>query len=398
MSRKSLISFLIAVTVIIGLILIGIKLIKQGQAEQSTAPGLSNVRRLRVTMPPYPDTCLFLYGKDKGIFRKNGIDIEPMDCNWNDQIEFTAGGGTDIAMATVDELAVKSKNLHRINKPVVYFLPAWLFTGLTFVSHPDLQSLDELRQKYPENEARKQFLKQLKDKIIAVPEGGCYDQALRRFICNAGEKPENFKFVNTQIETGINGLSDKSVSIAAVGVFEYPEALRRGYKIALRSSDFDSVTITGFICTKEFYDQNKEILTDFARCWYETLPAVLAHRPETYSIMKKYLDQRGTQFTSLRDFNESLTNNLFPMNASTSYSMFSHSNKRTSWKKSWDNAMSNLKDTGKGDQVSDSASDFVGEQFLLDLIKKQTNEPPLYYYLAKSDYQLKQSRTEPKQY
>lgn len=45
-----------------------------------------------------------MWGMKKGYFAKNGIDLEVRDTTFNEQIEFTAGGGCDIAPCRVSRM------------------------------------------------------------------------------------------------------------------------------------------------------------------------------------------------------------------------------------------------------------------------------------------------------
>lgn len=334
----------------------------------------SELTTVRITFTPYPDTSLFYFGLKKGFFRDEGLDLSVRDLTWNEQIEFVAGDGTDLAMATLDEVAAKSRNLHAVKKPVDYFLPAWLFEGTIFPCQGDMQTLAELRVKYDELTARKQFLAQLKGKVIAVPESGVYDSAIRRFILGAGEKLEDFQFVNTQLETGVNGLESGDVGMAAAGAFERPEALRRGYKIGLDSVDLNLIVITGFIANGDYYDKNPDVIEAFSRAWYRTLREALANKEECYNVVAARLSETGSKPISLADFKAALNRNKFPQTPEATREMFLDPEAPTYWRKSWDSAIETLKDSGKEDQIPLDASDFKAMEVNKRLQESMTGE------------------------
>jgi ABC-type nitrate/sulfonate/bicarbonate transport system substrate-binding protein len=336
-------------------------LLGAGYLYWKAAPGPSGLTSVRITFTPYPDTSLFYYGLQKGFFRDEGLDLQIKDLTWNEQIEFTAGDGTDIAMATLDEVVAKSRNLTQVGKPVVYFLPAWLFEGTIFACRSDMQTLPELRANHDDATAKKLFLQQLKGKIIAVPESGLYDNAIRQLILSAGEKTEDFQFVNTQLETGINGLRDNKVGIAAAGAFERPEALRRGYKIALDSVDLNVLVITGFISSKKYYDENPRVIDAFTRAWYRTVNEALKNPEESYNVVKTHLNETGSKPVSLDDYKAALAGNRFPKSPQEASEMFFSSTSPIFWRKAWDGAVSTLQKTGKADQVPADTVDFRAE-------------------------------------
>lgn len=319
---------------------------------------------VRIAVTPYQDTTLMLYGIERGFFKEEGITLEVKDTTWNEQIEFVVGGGSDIAMATLDEIVAKDKNLTMANRKLAYFLPAWLFEGIIFAGRDDLQSYSELREQFNESEAKRKFVAQLKGKKIAVPEGGVYEQAIRKFIASADEDPETFSFVNAQLEAGINGLNDHDVAIAAAGIVERPEALRRGYKIALDSVDLDLIVITGFFCKHSFYKEHPELLSKFIKGWYRSVSAALENPKENYAVVSTYIDRRGAKAPTFEDMTTALKFQRIPESSSEAWDMFLDPKSPIHWEKSWDAAVENLADTEKGDQVPDSKDAFVAQEFI----------------------------------
>ncbi|MDZ7831789.1 MAG: ABC transporter substrate-binding protein [Desulfobacterales bacterium] len=335
----------------------------------STTPKTPNLTTVRVAVTPYQDTTLMLYGKEKGYFKEVGIDLQVRDSTWNEQIEFTAGKGCDIAMATIDEIVAKSRSLNKVGKRVLYFLPAWLFEGTIFACRDDMLTYKEVQQKYGEEGAKAKFLAQLKDKIIAVPEGGVYEQAIHKFIESAGLNVDDFQFVNSQLEVGINGLRDEDVGIAAAGIVERPEALRRGYKIALDSIDLNIVVITGFICNAEFYNQHTDAVEKYAKGWYKSVTEALKHPKENYKIVKTYIDERGGKPPSFEDFKTALSFQKIAKSPEEAKKMFLDKDSPMYWEMAWDAAVHNLISTGKRDRVPSSKKDFIGEIVLNQIIQ-----------------------------
>ena len=61
----------------------------------------NGLTRIRIAGTPHQDTTLYMWGMQKGYFRDRGLNLEICDTTFNEQIEAVAGGGCDIAMATV---------------------------------------------------------------------------------------------------------------------------------------------------------------------------------------------------------------------------------------------------------------------------------------------------------
>jgi len=325
-------------------------------------PNTKGLTRMRIAGTPHQDTTLYMWGMQNGYFRDRGLELDVRDTTFNEQIEFAAGGGCDIAMATVDEIAAKSRNLTLANRRALYVMPAWLFEGQIFVSRPDLVSLAELKQQYSPEEAHHRFFEQIRGKIIAVPEGSSYDQGLRRLMKASGYDPGSFRFVNSQLEAGINGLSDRNVALAAAGIVERPEAERRGYKVALDSLDLEMIVIAGFICRSEFYAEHRDAVDAFLSTWFKSVNEALEHPRENYEIFQSYLSNRGAKVPSFDEYQRALKYTRFARNPAEVRSMFLDETALSFWRKPWDARVQQLRDSGQTDQAPSNTDDFIANE------------------------------------
>jgi ABC-type nitrate/sulfonate/bicarbonate transport system substrate-binding protein len=326
-------------------------------------------KTIRIAGTPHQDTTQYLWGIAHDAFKRRGIRLEIRDTTWNDQIEMVAGGGCDIAMATVDEIAAKSKNLDLANRRVVYVMPAWLFEGQIFVARPEIKSLAELKTHFNNAEAHRRFFEQLRGKKIAVPEGSSYDQALRKLMTAFGYDPASFAFVNSELEAGINGLSDSNVAIAAAGIVERPESERRGYKIALDSLDLEMVVIAGFVCNATFYDRNPNLIDEFLFGWFDSVTGGLSHPQEHYALFAKYLSQRGAKVPSFAEYESALRYTRFARTPSEVRDTFLEPTSRSYWRKAWDARVQIMRDSGQADQVPTSFADFIADATAARLLR-----------------------------
>jgi ABC-type nitrate/sulfonate/bicarbonate transport system substrate-binding protein len=317
-----------------------------------------------------------MWGMQKGYFLNRKLELDVRDTSFNEQIEFVAGGGCDIAMATVDEIAAKSKNLTLVDRRVLYIMPAWLFEGQIFVSRPDLVSLAELKRQYSHEEARRRFFEQIRGKIIAVPEGSSYDQALRRMMKASGYDAKDFRFVNSQLEAGINGLSDRNVALSAAGIVERPEAERRGYKVALDSQDLEMIVIAGFICNADYYAKHQEAVDAFLSTWFASVNEALAHPRENYEIFQSYLSNRGAKVPSFDEYERALRYTRFARNPAEVRSMFLDVGAPTFWRRPWDARLQQLRETGQSDQIPDNTNDFIADEVVSRLINNVSASSP----------------------
>lgn len=331
--------------------------------------GQKPLTHVKLAGTPHQDTTMFLWAMKHRLFRQRGIELDIRDTTFNEQIEFAGGGGCDIAMGTVDELASKSKNLNAARRRVVYLMPAWLFEGQIFVSRPDLRSLAELKRQFPPQEAARKFFDQLRGKTIAVPEGSSYDQALRRLMRTHGYDPGKFRFVNTQLEAGINGLGDPNVAIAAAGIVERPEAEKRGYKVALDSLDLEMIVIAGFVAQYDFYQKNREAVDKFLLAWFESVKGGLANPQEEYGYFKEYLSARGAKVPTFEEYERALRYTRFAKSPADVKAIFLDPTAPANWRKPWDARVQQMKEQGQADQVPADTSDFIADEVVARLQK-----------------------------
>ena len=288
-----------------------------------------------------------------------------------DCLEIRAGRGIVAVIETgeVDGLPTearlraiaKSKSLHAVGKPIVYLMPAWIFDGMIFVSRTDIRAYGDLRNEHGKERAAQLFLDQLRGKTIALPEGSAYEQAFRAFAASAGYDPKSFSIVNTKLEVGINGLNDPSVGLAAAGIVERLEAMRRGYRIALQPEDLGTLVLTGFVCRRDSYEQHPDIVARFMCGWYESLGGALGDMEDNYRIVRAYIDGRGGTAPSREDMETALHYQRFAHDPQQAQAMFLDSSSPTFWRISWDAAVRNLQQTGREGDAPTSAVDFVGD-------------------------------------
>lgn len=328
---------------------------------------------IRIAGTPHQDTTLYMWGMREGLFRKKyDINLVVCDTTFNEQIEIVAGNGCDIAMATVDELAAKSKNLDLADRRVLYLMPAWLFEGQIFVSRPTLPSLSELRTQFPGEQALKRFFSQIRGKKIAVPEGSSYDQAIRRLMTTAGVDPSDYSFINAELEAGINGLSDPNVALAAAGIVERPEAERRGYKVALNSVDLNAIVIAGFISSAAFYKDHRDAVDNFLLGWFESVDGGLSHPHENYAIFSSYVSGRGAKPPSFDEYERALRYTRFSRTPTEVYDAFLKPASPTYWQKPWVERLKQLREAGQEDQATTSTADFIADEVVARLMRKYT--------------------------
>jgi ABC-type nitrate/sulfonate/bicarbonate transport system substrate-binding protein len=347
---------------LLALLLVGGFLVFWANWSDTPNRGSTQLNRVRLAIAPYPDTTNLVFGDELGVFTEAGLTVDRRDVNWAEQLELLAAGGVDICMATLDEFVTRERNFRNAGRPLVYFLPAWKFEGLTFAANNDIVPLAQLATQYPRAEARKRFVSQLKGRLLAIPEHSVFDQAIRKLMSDVGEDSNNFTFINTTVEAGLNGLSDARVALAAIGNSQRAEAQGRSYQLTPTSADLDSVVLTGFVTTRGFYDSHFAEVQAFGRAWYRTVE--LSHQlPEKrFAIGNEYLSQRGARVWNFEQFSSALAESHSATNAAEALRMFNSRGTAGYWKSVWESTSQSL--LTSGGQPPQDESGFVALDFL----------------------------------
>lgn len=185
----------------------------------------------------------------------------------------------------------------------------------------------------------------------------------------SGYDPNDFRFVNSPLEAGINGLADRNVALAAAGIVERPEAERRGYKVALDSLDLEMIVIAGFISSADYYAKHRDAVDAFLLTWFTSVNEALEHPRENYEIFRGYLSNRGAKVPSFDEYERALRYTRFARNPAEVRSMFLDDNAPLFWRKPWDARIQQLNESGQADQAPVNTNDFVASEVISRLIR-----------------------------
>ena len=325
----------------------------------------TELTRLRLSVPPFPAPAMLVYGIEQGFFEEAGFKIEVIDVNWAEQADLLAGRAVDVAMATLDEVVVKDRNLRRIDRRVDYALPAWRFRGNSFFSQRDILSLPEMRQRLGVESASRAFLKQLIGKKIAYPEGGHHEETFRDFVRSAGMNISDFTVVHADVEAGLNALEDPDVAMAAAAAVQRIEAVRRGYKLAIDSEDLGTAVTTGFVVRRAYSLNNQGAAGRFACAWYKTINGALDNFEDFYKSAEKFLSLRGAKAPTMEEVRASFSLHDFPRSQLDTARMFFRPDGKSFWMKTWDRTVDNLQRTDKAEAIPLDRTSFTAGETLV---------------------------------
>ncbi len=318
---------------------------------------------ISVANAPFVDASMTYLGETEGIFSRHGLDVRIIDATWADQFDLIASGSADIALASLDQVVARAKNLDTLGVPIVFTLPAWQFVGLGYYTKGEYQTLDYFLERNPET-AYTDFLSQFRNKKIALTEGTVFEQGFISLVEKSALKMSDFSIVNTSPSAGLNGLEDPAVGLAAVGYQQWAEAERRGYKRAVSAKDVDVVVITGFMTSAAFAKENSEEVMRFGCAWFEIAKLFASNPRKAYDVIEPRLEARGATPISFEEFQSISVANVIPLTPTASTLLFLQPSSPAYWHKAWDQAAKNLADTDKGEAIPSSTKAFQAVEVL----------------------------------
>lgn len=318
---------------------------------------------ISVSNAPFVDASMTYLGKSEGFFSRRGLEVRIIDATWADQFDLIASGSADIALASLDQVVARAKNLETLGAPIVFVLPAWQFVGLGYYTKGEYQTLDYFLERNPDT-AHTDFLFQFRNKKIALTEGTVFEQGFISLVEKSAFKMADFSIVNTSPSAGLNGLEDPAVGLAAVGYQQWAEAERRGYKRAVSADDADVIVITGFIASAAFARESPEKLIRFGCAWFDIANFFANNSRKAYDTIEPQLEDRGATPISFEEFQSISLANVIPLSPTASALLFLRPSSPAYWNKAWNQATKNLADTDKSEAVPSSTKAFQATDFL----------------------------------
>ncbi len=325
---------------------------------------------LRVAVPPFVDTAMTAAGAKAGLFKAQNLNVELVDTTWEGQYELIAGKALDISMSTVDEFINKDANLRSAGQRVIYFLPAWQFRGLGFYTNSHFRPLADFRKEYDDENARKEFVKQLIGHKVVLPEGSVFETAFRQFVKDAGGDVNSIQLINASLDVALNALTDSDVALAAVGSQQRFEAERRGNREAIAPQDLGLDVLTGFIVREEIWKNRRDDVVNFACAWYATVRAVNNSADKGFADISSYLTARGAGTLTASEYDALRKYNAFASTPREAKGLFFEPSGSAYWRRTWDRTIAAMKASGKGNQIPPDEGGFVAPSTNVQLLSK----------------------------
>ena len=267
-------------------------------------------RTLKVGIAPYQDMALLINPKQKELQEKYNLDLELTTLAWEDLTPAvsSATDSVDVAFASLTQFVTNERNINRNSTdPLVFIYPAYVFLGGSFVSlNPDIEAItkNDLENK----EKLQKFLKH----SFAAESKSQYEQMLFMLAKKAEVDFSTVKITNIGAADGLLATMNGSVDATSAGLTQRNEAIQKGGRVVLDSTDIGSVDIAGFVAKKSVVDAKRDDIEDFIRIWYESLGYVLTDPNTRSGDSIAYLNEQSSTDYTVDTFKEALSHEVFP--------------------------------------------------------------------------------------
>jgi NitT/TauT family transport system substrate-binding protein len=309
---------------------------------------------IRLGISPYQDTAIPVISKTEGIFSKNGLDVELVTIPWENIVPALASRGRtiDVAIGSINTFLPRAAAVNDGQAdPVVFYAPLYVFKGASFVARADsgLKSFKALLKEANGDRTStiKAFAQQMVGKKIGYPSGTPYEQMFLEVLRQSGSNKAAFDIRDVQLAEGLPALLSGVLDIAAAGVTQRTEALRRGNVVLLEIEDLGFAEIIGLMTTRSYYESNREQLESLRKSWFETIQALRQNPQKNTRGIIEYLAQNASTKYSFDEYMAALGAQEFPLTEDEADAMFMEPAGRFYWRRTWDLVNQYLIETGQ---------------------------------------------------
>jgi NitT/TauT family transport system substrate-binding protein len=222
---------------------------------------------LRVEFTQWWGDYTLLVAKEKGIFEKYGVDVEPVYYDVYSEIyPDLASGQIDGALIAVGDVI----NIHNTTPMKVVALNDDGGAD-SIVVGPEINSVQDL-----------------KGKVVGVLIGTQYELMVAEMLRSAGVSAADITLVNVNPENALEAL--KSGEVQAVYTWEphLSRAIAGGNKI-IYPTEFTRLFPDTIVFSKSVVDNRPDDVRAFLKAWFQAVEYRLQHQGETRDIAAKYL-------------------------------------------------------------------------------------------------------------
>ena len=265
---------------------------------------------MKVGIAPYQDVAMLVTEKDLDLERKYGTKLELVTLAWEDIPSAIASAGqtVDVGFVGLTDYLSKIEKMNGGEKdPIIFLYPAMLFRGGGFIS---------FNEKVPEINARNiqdlGLVRKFLEYKIGAQRTSCFQMVIYMLARRAGVKAAKLQLIDTTLNDGLLAAMNGSLDMAAAGLPQRTEALKRHGRVVLSIDTLGVGEINGFACKQSTYRKRKKEIENLIKIWFACTDYVTTDPDHHSASVLAYLKKNASTQYTLAEYKRTIAEEYFP--------------------------------------------------------------------------------------
>lgn len=272
----------------------------------STIDNTSQLTKVRYGVSPFQDTLVPIFGKEKGWYEEEGLDVEFKILGWTEvqeALSSAAQNRIDVGINNISSIIATHQN----NPELVYYYGFNTFdNGFALMIRPD-SSLKPLNNFIDSGLSREEAIKstagQLQGKTVITTSNTDMEQGVAAAAKKGGlDFTEDLNIINLNPDEGLAAFLTGQGDAYIGGVPQRIRAAKEGMIEMLTGSDLGPPPINGMVTTKTYADANQETLNKLLKVWFRIIQYIDANLDEGAASIVKILNENSAANFTIEDF------------------------------------------------------------------------------------------------
>lgn len=265
---------------------------------------------ITLVISPYQDLAMMVNIHPLGLDKKYDTSVKINTIPWQDTLPTlaSASGDVDIGFASLAEFLAKEENLNKgSSDPLLFIYPAYVFKGGAFVTFRD-----DLTAIYRDGHYDKSALKRFLSARIGLSKNTLYQMLVYQFAQQASLPVKVLRIVDIPFDEGLLAAEHGDLDVAAVGLTQLTEAIKRGGRVMFNMDDIGFADITGFVCKRSTLEKKRRHIENVIRMWFDATAFVMANLDHNSAHSLDYLKRNAATRYTIEEYKKALSQEYFP--------------------------------------------------------------------------------------
>lgn len=272
----------------------------------STIDNTSQLTKVRYGVSPFQDTLVPMFGKEKGWYEEEGLDVEFKILGWTEvqeALSSAAQNRIDVGINNISSIIATNQN----NPNLVYYYGFNTFdNGFALMIRPD-SSLKPLNDFIDSGLSREEAIKstaaQLQGKTVITTSNTDMEQGVAAAAKRGGlDFTKDLKIINLNPDEGLAAFLTGQGDAYIGGVPQRTRAAKEGMIEMLTGTDLGPPPINGMVTTKTYADTNQETLNKLLKVWFRIIQYINANLDEGAESIVEILNENSAANFTIEDF------------------------------------------------------------------------------------------------